>query len=57
MKTDSRFQSAERFIGGYFNWYYSPDVINKTAVGTTEDKQQAEKIRNATIEAYKIFYR
>jgi hypothetical protein len=55
MKTDTRFQSAERFIGGYFNWYYSPDVINKMATGNTEDKLQAEKIRNATIEAYKAF--
>jgi hypothetical protein len=55
MKADSRFTSAERFIGGYFNWYYSPDVINKMALGNAEDKTQAEKIRNATIEAFKSF--
>jgi hypothetical protein len=57
MKADSRFQSAERFVGGYFNWYYSLDVINKMAIGNAEDKAQADKIRNATIEAFKIFER
>jgi hypothetical protein len=55
MKADSRFTNADRFIGGYFNWYYSPDVINKMAIGNAEDKAQADKIRNATIEAYKGF--
>ena len=51
------FKSADRFIGGYFNWYYSVDVINKMANGTAADKLQAEKVRNAIIEAYKGFGR
>jgi hypothetical protein len=57
MKADSRFTSSERFIGGYFNWYYSPDVLNKIAAGNAEDKAQAGKIRNAIIEAFKDFER
>lgn len=55
MKADGRFGSAERFIGGYFNWYYSPDVLNKIAAGNAEDKTQAEKVRVAIIETYKAF--
>jgi hypothetical protein len=55
MKADRRFQSADRFVGGYFNWYYSPDVLNKMVVGNAEDKVQAEKVRGAIIESYKTF--
>jgi hypothetical protein len=55
MKTSIGFKSADRFIGGYFNWYYSVDVINKMANGNVADKLQAEKVRNAIIEAYKNF--
>ncbi len=55
MKTNNNFKNADRFIGGYFNWYYSVDVINKMANGTSEDKLQAEKVRAAIIEAYKNF--
>jgi hypothetical protein len=55
MKSNSSFKSAERFIGGYFNWYYSVDVVNKMANGTAADKAQAEKVRNAIIEVYKNF--
>jgi hypothetical protein len=55
MKANNNFKSADRFIGGYFNWYYSVDVINKMANGTAQDKLQAEKVRNAIIEAYKNF--
>jgi hypothetical protein len=55
MKSNSSFKSADRFIGGYFNWYYSVDVINKMANGTAADKAQAEKVRNAIIEVYKNF--
>jgi hypothetical protein len=55
MKANTSFKSADRFIGGYFNWYYSVDVINKMASGTVSDKLQAEKVRNTIIEAYKNF--
>jgi hypothetical protein len=55
MKNDSRFKNAERFTGGYFNWYYSNDVVNKMANGNASDKVQAEKVRNAVIEAFKNF--
>ncbi len=55
IKSNINFKSADRFIGGYFNWYYSVDVINKIAYGTAADKAQAEKVRNAIIEAYKNF--
>jgi hypothetical protein len=57
MKVNISFKNADRFIGGYFNWYYSVDVINKMANGTVADKLQAEKVRNAIIEAYKGFGR
>jgi hypothetical protein len=52
MISDVRFKSAEKFIGGYFNWYYSPDVLNKLANGTVADKTQALKVRQAIIDAY-----
>ncbi len=55
MKADARFASADRFIGGYFNWYYSPDVLNKVAAGNAEDKAQAEKVKVAIIDSYKTF--
>jgi hypothetical protein len=55
MKNDSRFKDAEQFTGGYFNWYYSNDVVNKMANGNAADKAQAEKVRNAIIEAFKNF--
>jgi hypothetical protein len=55
MKSNISFKSADRFIGGYFNWYYSVDVINKMANGTAADKLQAEKVRDAIVEAYKNF--
>ena len=55
MKKNNNFKSADRFIGGYFNWYYSADVINKMVKGTTQEKAQAEKVRNAIIEAYKKY--
>jgi hypothetical protein len=55
MKNNISFKNADRFIGGYFNWYYSVDVVNKMANGTAADKLQAEKVRSAIIEAYKNF--
>ncbi len=55
LKNDNRFLNSHRFIGGYFNWYYSADVVNKTAKGNEADKLQAEKVRNATIAAFKNF--
>jgi hypothetical protein len=55
MENDSRFKNAEQFTGGYFNWYYSNDVVNKIANGNAVDKIQAEKVRAAIIEAYKDF--
>jgi hypothetical protein len=57
MKSNGSFKSTDRFIGGYFNWYYSVDVVNKMANGTAADKLQAEKVRNAIIEAYRGFNR
>jgi hypothetical protein len=55
IKTDSRFKSNMNFIGGYFNWYYSGDVINKFTNGNAEDRVQAEKVRSATINAFTSF--
>ncbi len=57
LKNDPRFRSADKFVGGYFNWYYAEDVINKTVVGSPSDRLQADKVRNALIEAFRDFGR
>ncbi len=57
LKIAENFKNADRFIGGYFNWYYSEDVINKTIHSNTIEKTQAEKVRNAIIDSYKTFIR
>jgi hypothetical protein len=55
LKVNNNFKNTDRFIGGYFNWYYSIDVVNKMANGTVAEKEQANKVRAAIIEAYKNF--
>jgi hypothetical protein len=57
MKNDNRFKDANQFVGGYFNWYYSSDVLNKLLVGNAADKAQAQKVNEAIIEAYKNYIR
>jgi hypothetical protein len=42
-----------RFVGGYFYWFYSTDVINPLADGNRAEKTMAENTRKALIESYR----
>jgi hypothetical protein len=46
-----------RFVGGYFYWFYSPDVIFKSIYGNDLEKIQAQNTRNAVIEAYRNYWK
>jgi hypothetical protein len=41
------------FVGGYFYWHYSPDVINKLTDGTDDERTQADATNQAIINAYR----
>jgi hypothetical protein len=55
MQKDTQFKTDDRFIGGYFNWYYSADVLNKMTVADIQTKAQGDKVRQAIITAFTNF--